>query len=251
MDNEEYAKKIAHKFINNFPINKIRALLRGRVDLKLKFKQALKQELNLIEDYPAIKLIFLKEIYDYFYEAATLHSKSCTDRVNCPIHETYHFIKLRIQSETAMLNSKVLLNPEINISVITKATLVLKPYSEVLELYERAMLKLNEGQQERNVLDDLRLAIELLLRGVLHNSKSLENNVNKDGELFKYLKDKRASPYIRNFMIQLFNIYTHYQNDNVKHGNNIAPHESEFIINLSCSIIIFLASVANENDMPD
>ncbi len=44
-------------------------------------------------------------------------------------------------------------------------------------MYNHALEKYRGGVFERNVLDDLRLALELLLREVLGNDRSLENQI--------------------------------------------------------------------------
>lgn len=66
---------------------------------------------------------------------------------------------------------------------------------------------------ERNVLDDLRLALEVLLRGILGNDKSLENQIAPLGD---YVRSKGGSAEFGNMFVKLVEHFTKYQNRYVK-----------------------------------
>ena len=58
----------------------------------------------------------------------------------------------------------------------------LSDYPSSLKQYESALFKFNNNIFERNLLDDLRLALELLLKLIFNNDKSLENQLSDIGK---------------------------------------------------------------------
>ncbi len=97
--------------------------------------------------------------------------------------------------------------------------------------------KVRDGVFERNVLDDMRLSLELLLKVLLHNDKSLENQI---PELGAFLKAKGIQTEIRNMYVTLLKYYLQYQNNHVKHNDEINPNEMEYIIDLTSLFMKFL-----------
>lgn len=65
----------------------------------------------------------------------------------------------------------------------------LEDFPESLRNYNEAMLKNKNRLFERNLLDDLRLSFELLLKKILNNQKSLEN---QNQDLGKFIKIKEV-----------------------------------------------------------
>lgn len=90
---------------------------------------------------------------------------------------------------------------------------------------------------ERNILDDMRLSLEYLLKEILSNDKSLENQKIFLGE---YLKDCKISKYIINMYQQILAYYCNYNNENVKHEENINDLELSYIIELTTVMMRFL-----------
>lgn len=76
-------------------------------------------------------------------------------------------------------------------------------YKTSLKLYEEALEKYKKGIYQRNVLDDMRLALESLIKEIL-------------------------------------NYYSTYQNSYVKHNDSVKLSEMEFIISQTNSMINFL-----------
>lgn len=79
-------------------------------------------------------------------------------------------------------------------------------------------------------MDDARLALELLLKAILDNDKSLEN---QQGELGKFIVKKGGTKECSNMFWNLLNYYSNYQNNRVKHNENIAKTEITFIFELT------------------
>lgn len=99
-------------------------------------------------------------------------------------------------------------------------------------LLSQALVK--KGNNNRNALDDMRLCLELFLKQVLGNDKSLENQLSEIG---KYQKNKGKSPEFTNMFGKLIEYYTKYQNAYVKHDDDINLNEVDFIINLTITFI--------------
>ncbi|WP_456105321.1 hypothetical protein [Prevotella sp.] len=111
--------------------------------------------------------------------------------------------------------------------------------SHWLEIYHDAFLHYNksyrkykshDAQLVRNTLDDARLALELLLKAILGNEKSLENQKSKLGE---FIAQKGGTKEFSNMFRLLLNHYSNYQNNRIKHNENIAEAEITFIFELT------------------
>ena len=110
-------------------------------------------------------------------------------------------------------------------------------YPEALKVYNEALLKYEQQKYHRNVVDDMRMSLELLLKKLLNNDKSLENQISL---IQKQLKEKKISKELRNTNHTLLNLYTHYQNNNVKHNDNVDKNEIEYVIELTSIFMKFL-----------
>lgn len=117
----------------------------------------------------------------------------------------------------------------------------LDDYPKVKEKYNEAMLKLNNDIFERNILDDLRVSLELLLKEVLHNEKSLEN---QNKELSNYLIQNNNSQAVVTLYNAILNAYCTFQNNEVKHikANNKDKNknEIEFILETTNLLMKYL-----------
>jgi hypothetical protein len=110
----------------------------------------------------------------------------------------------------------------------------LEDFPDAFKLYLDAEQKYRGGIYTRNLLDDLRLALELLLKGILENAKSLENQVSPLGQ---FLKDKGGSKELRGMFLQMFEYYTKYNNSYVKHDDAVPEQEVEIMFELTSSFI--------------
>lgn len=109
-----------------------------------------------------------------------------------------------------------------------------------LTQYESALSKYEGGIFERNTLDDMRLSFELLVKGLLNNGKSLENQIPGIGEM---LKKSGASVELRNMVQQVIKYYTDFQNNHVKHNDAVNSNEIEYIIELTSVVMKFLIKI--------
>ena len=109
-----------------------------------------------------------------------------------------------------------------------------------MKQYESALAKYEGGIFERNTLDDMRLAFELLVKDVLGNNKSLENQIPEIGSV---LKTSGASVELRNMVQQVIKYYTDFQNNHVKHNDAVNGNEIEYIIELTSVVMKFLIKI--------
>lgn len=128
-------------------------------------------------------------------------------------------------------------NALLNTELVQKTKHWLSSHPASLEEYESALVKYEKGVFERNTLDDMRLALELLIKDLLGNKKSLENQI---GEIGKMLKNAGVSEEIRNMVTQMISYYEKFQNEHVKHNNAINGNELEYVIELTSVIMKFL-----------
>ncbi len=106
------------------------------------------------------------------------------------------------------------------------------PASETV--YLSALTKFNNSVFERNLVDDLRLALELLLKSIFNNNKSLENQIPFIGQ---FISSNGGSKHFSNMFRMLVDYYTKYQNAFVKHNDAVIEEEIEFIFEMTSSFI--------------
>ncbi len=123
---------------------------------------------------------------------------------------------------------------EINESLIEETKHWLESYPESLTLYQEALTKFENGVFTRNLLDELRLSLELLLKAVLNNDRSLENQI---AALGGHLKSKGGSKELTNMFTKLVEYYCKYQNSYVKHDDAVIEEEIEFIFEITSSFM--------------
>ncbi len=117
-----------------------------------------------------------------------------------------------------------------NIDYVEETIHWLSDYPDAKKIYDEALLKLNNNVFDRNTLDDFRLAFETLLRTILVNGKSLEN---QKSDLGIFFKSKSASPEFANLFNAVVDIYSKYQNNHVKHQDKVVAEEINFIVGLT------------------
>lgn len=113
-------------------------------------------------------------------------------------------------------------------------------YEKAKEQYELALRQFLKGQIDRQIVDCLRLSLELFLKDYLSNNKSLENQIEQLGKL---LGEKGISVEVRNMFLKLLDYYCKYNNNHAKHDNVIDETEIDFVIYLTGSFIRFLIKV--------
>lgn len=122
-------------------------------------------------------------------------------------------------------------------SEILRISKILRNYQKSFECYLSAVDKLENNHFERNILDDLRLTLELFIKAILNNNKSLEN---QREQLGSYCKNKGISKEIYNMFDKLIDFFSKYQNNYIKHDNEVNKNEVLFIFNLTNTFINFL-----------
>lgn len=233
---EEIIKDEAKEFTKRF--DSFQSKRDGHIELKNELQNALSNYNDHTD-----KLIYLYEIHSITETTYQKHIKSANLsplHKNCSQCKFYEKSIYFIEQEIKELNSLfhfTILRPEIDAVLINKNLLSLKNYPGVAKLYESALTKLNEGNLDRNLLDDLRLAFELLLKELFKNEKSLENQI---PELGGYLKSSNSSPELTNMITKLIDYYTKYQNEYIKHNDKVKESEVSLVLNLTSSFINFI-----------
>lgn len=125
--------------------------------------------------------------------------------------------------------------------IINKTRHWLENFEKASKCYNKAMEVYQLKTFERNLLDNLRLALELLLKEIFDNKKSLENQKVNIGILVK--KAGGSKEYV-NMFLKLNDYYQNYQNTYVKHNDNVNSHEIEFIVELTSIFMKQLVKMA-------
>ena len=113
----------------------------------------------------------------------------------------------------------------------------LSQYPKSYETFKSALQEYGTKGKERDIVDKLRLSLELLLKDILHNNKSLENQTKEIGD---YLKENNVSTEISSMFWKILDYYSKYQNNKAKHENAVPLDEVEFILYLTGILMRFL-----------
>ncbi|HZL82672.1 MAG TPA: hypothetical protein VFB98_04215 [Candidatus Deferrimicrobium sp.] len=116
----------------------------------------------------------------------------------------------------------------------------LSDYPSALTAFENALVQSSDSAKQREVLDSLRVSLESLLKQLLGNRRSLENNKEN---LLKWMDERGTNTETRQMMSQLFHFYCNYQNEHVKHGDGWKPAEVNFILYLTATFISLLVEL--------
>jgi hypothetical protein len=130
-------------------------------------------------------------------------------------------------------------------TLITETRHWLSSYPEVRKLFDESLLKHDQGVFQRNTLDDLRLALEILTRHTFGNQKTLENQLSFIGQ---FVRERGGSPQLANMFEKLVDYYTKYQNTYVKHDDAVITAEIEFIFELTASFMKHLLRLNAERN---
>jgi hypothetical protein len=149
-------------------------------------------------------------------------------------------LKIQLMSRFGHLAGSAL-GTEVNTALIEQTQHWLAAFPEALVLYNQALQKYEAGAFKRNLLDDLRLALEKLLQPLLGNAKSLENQVPEVG---RFVKEHGGSPEFANMFMRLVEYYGKYQNAHVKHNPAVIEEEIEFMIELTSAFMKHLIRLA-------
>lgn len=113
----------------------------------------------------------------------------------------------------------------------------LSAHPKSYETFKMSLMEIGIQGKERNVVDHLRLSLELLLKDIFNNGKSLEN---QKSDIGNYLKSKNISPEISNLLEKVLDYYAKYQNNKAKHDCAVLSSEVEFILYLTGTVMRFL-----------
>lgn len=143
-------------------------------------------------------------------------------------------LKIRLVTKFNHLESK---DNDINETLVEETKHWLSEYPDSLKVYEEALQKYQQKLFKRNLLDDIRLSLELLLKNILENDKSIENQVKDIGRL---IKDKNGSKELTNMFTKLIDYFSKYQNTYVKHSDSVNEEELEFVYEMASSFMKLL-----------
>ena len=146
-------------------------------------------------------------------------------------------LKVQLYTRYGFLAEESLLNTEL----VVKTKHWLQNHQDSLNQYTSALTKYEGQIFERNTLDDMRLSFELLVKDLLGNNKSLENQISELGGM---LKNTDASVELRNMVQQVIKYYTDFQNNHVKHNDKVNSNEIEYIIELTSVVMKFLIKIS-------
>lgn len=111
------------------------------------------------------------------------------------------------------------------LSGLEKYPYATEEFTKALKIYQNA-----EISQYRNLLDNLRFSLEQLVKAILGNQKSLEN---QKPYLLPWIKHQELNAQVVNLYASLLTYYEKYQNEASKHDRDFSEDEVEFMIYLT------------------
>jgi hypothetical protein len=142
-------------------------------------------------------------------------------------------LKIQLFTKYGHLDDKTSVT-DLNLSLVEETRHWLDSFAESRVLFDAALQKHKHGVFTRNVLDDLRLSLELLLKEIFKNTKSLENQLPNFGS---YIRARNGSTELANMFYKLVEYYTKYQNSYVKHEDAVIEEEVEFVFEITSSFM--------------
>lgn len=130
-----------------------------------------------------------------------------------------------------------------NLNDLKKTSVAIEGYDKAKTVFDKASCQCNSTDNTRECLDNFRLSLELVLKEVLQNDKSLEN---QRIPLMKYLEQKGVSSEINALFWHVLDCYSKYQNNHVKHNFDIAENDIPIIIEQTKSMINILTKLERE-----
>lgn len=172
-------------------------------------------------------------------------------------HEYYYYAKVdvnymakRIAEAFKLSNANAIIykNGEgydiypINIEFLSEKLVIdvlswLDDYPTSKNNFSKAIKERRVPDKYRNIVDNLRISLELFLKQFLNNNKSLENQLSVIGE---YLSAKGIANEISNMYVKLIDYYSKYNNDKAKHNDKVLDIEIDYMIYLTGSFIRML-----------
>jgi len=149
-------------------------------------------------------------------------------------------IKLQLMSRYGHLGAEFL-SAEVNEQLVEQTRHWLSTFPDVLELFNQALEKYQNRVFVRNLLDDLRLALEKLVQALLGSARTLENQIPTLG---LFIRQRGGSPELSNMFVKLVDYYSKYQNTYVKHDAAVIEEEVEFIIEITSAFLKHLVRIA-------
>lgn len=153
-------------------------------------------------------------------------------------------LKLTLLSRYYQFASDTSSNKDVPL-VVTEVRHWLSEFPAAKKTYEEALQKHSNGIFTRNALDDLRLSLEALLRQLLNNEKSLENQIAAVGG---YIKNHGGSSELANMLVKLIDYYTKYQNTYIKHGDAVPTAEAEFVLEITACFMKHLIRIKGTSE---
>lgn len=178
-----------------------------------------------IADLKSVKTVNISESQSKSNSALTLtiYPKRVYD-IEEVRNEVGEFLEVYFNDASKFINDPIIIE--------TREWLGNHPASQ--KLYNEAIEKCRQNLYQRNILDDMRLSLETLLKDILNNQKSLENQL---PEIGSFQKNRGLSVEFSNMFHKLLDYYSKYQNSYVKHNDAVNPSEIDFIIQLTVAFM--------------
>lgn len=180
-----------------------------------------------IEPLKAKRIVFYENLSKFNPEQQFAILSELTDLPKLSSQETIKQAKNQLFKDYSELNKTETI---VDLEIVTETQHWLSKYPEILKQYNSGIEKYKNQVYERNLLDDMRLTLELLLKAILGNQKSLENQL---PEIGKFQKEKGLSTEFTSMFNKLLDYYSKYQNNYVKHNDKVISSEVDFIIELT------------------
>ncbi len=159
--------------------------------------------------------------------------------------ESAQKLKLQLMARYGHLAGESL-GSEVNQDLIRQTRHWLDPFPDALGLFNDALQKYQARVFMRNLLDDLRLSLEILVQRALGNDRSLENQL---AALGTFVKQHGGSSELSNMFARLVDYYCKYQNTYVKHDDAVIEEELEFVLEITAAFMKHFVRIAARDEI--
>ncbi|MBQ9259166.1 MAG: hypothetical protein IJ187_04880 [Neisseriaceae bacterium] len=133
---------------------------------------------------------------------------------------------------------------ELDKALVDDVLIFLKDFPEAYNQLTEALKMFLENASYRDIVDKVRLALELFLKNYLNNDKSLEN---QESDLGKLLKNNQVSTEIRNMFHKLMDYFIKLNDNKAKHSEyEFKKCEVEFLLYLVGNFIKLIIESGEE-----
>lgn len=189
------------------------------------------EKTRIFEHLQDFKDDFQKFIFYYIALINALRPNSCVSKNTLINIIEKAFSDSEIKYEIIKNKDSYLLIPsgakELDKALVSENLIWLKDYKSTMDLFKRTLAQYVNGENPRDVADNLRKLLECFLQEFFQNKKILSTNISEVG---KFLKGKQVNKELINIFTNIMVNYDSANNAIAKHHDDVNDNMLEFLL---------------------